>query len=709
VQSHIRPRRLHIISISGIERTLAVESRRLWLWLPVLVGLGISVYFSLSFEPFFPLTLFVFVALLALCWVVQRRGRGHSLAFLACAALSIAMSGFVAAQLRTIAVAAPRLDRSLGPVSVAGEVVNVEAMPRGGRLTIARPAISGLTPRQTPERVRVRYQGRSALPDGGEHIRFTALLQPPAEPGAPGAFDFQRHAYFQQIGAVGTVLGDIERMPRPRDGALPSLSALVLTLRLNAADTIHRTLDSRSGPIVAALLIGQTTRIPQDVFQAVRDSGLAHLLSISGLHIGMAFAFFYLSLRKGLALLPYVALRVDIKKMSAAIALLGCFFYMLLAGAPIPTIRSFIMIAVVTLAIFLDRQPVSIFTLAWAALFILLLWPEALLGPSFQMSFAAMVALVAFHEQATYRSPWLKDKGILLKPAIYVWGIVITTVLANIATAPYVVYHFNRLPIFGVVANMLAIPLTGFWIMPWGVLALLAMPFGLAAVPLRAMDAGASLIVSIAEQIASWPGAVLALATPPLWAVASFALGGLWLCLWQRRWRLAGIPLLLAGLVGVTQGVPADIFIDAQGRLMAVRLSSGALAFSKPPLKRREEGLWQQRSSAGAGGLVWPKHGTLDGGRLACDPLGCTLRGRAQTVALSRSVWSLRDDCRFADAVVSFQGVDDQCARQRHVIDEWTIQDRGAHTITLSDTALDIESTGRHVRHRPWNSSAPAR
>jgi competence protein ComEC len=547
------------------------------------------------------------------------------------------------------------------------------------------------------------------LPGAGEYIRFTALLQPPAEPGAPGAFDFRRYAYFQRIGAVGTILGEVERVAPPEEGAWPSAAALILSLRLQVAATIKQTLDDRSGPIVTALLIGQMTQISPDVFQAVRDSGLAHLLSISGLHIGMAFGFFYLSLRKALALAPYVALRVNTKKLSAASALLGCFFYVLLAGAPIPTIRSFIMVAVVTLAIFLDRQPVSIFTLAWAALFILLLWPEALLGASFQMSFAAMLALVAFYEQATYRSPWLKNRGLLLKPILYASGIVVTTVLTNIATAPYVVYHFNRLPIFGVFANMLAIPLTGFWVMPWGVVALLAMPFGLAAWPLRAMDAGASLIVSIAEEIASWPGAVLALATPSLWALASVALGGLWLCLWQRRWRLAGLPLLLVGLVGVTQGAPADVFIDGQGRLMAVRLSSGALAFSKPPSRRREEGLWQQRSAAPPGGLVWPKHGALDDGRLVCDPLGCTLRSEGQTVALSRSVWSLRDDCRFADAVVSLQSVHARCGLQHPVIDETIIQDKGAHALTLSGGGVGVASAGQQAMLRPWNMPATAR
>lgn len=702
--SRVQPRFLD--GVTALEAALLAESRRQWLWLPVLVGLGIAVYFSLSFEPFFPLILALFFSVLALCFVMRRRSAGRSLPFLACAAVAVMLSGLVAAQLRTLSVAAPRLDRSIGPVSVTGDVVNVEVMPRGGRLTIARPVIGGLPRQQTPERVRVRATGKGGLPGAGQHVRFTALLQPPGEPGAPGAFDFQRHAYFQRIGAVGTVLGEVEQLTPPGDGALRSATALILSLRLKVAATIERTLDDRSGPIVTALLIGQTTRIAEDVFQAVRDAGLAHLLSISGLHIGMAFGFFYFSLRKALALVPFVALRLDTKKLSAAIALLGGLFYMLLAGAPIPTIRSFIMVAVVTGAIFLDRQPVSIFTLAWAALLILLLWPDALLGPSFQMSFAAMLALVAFYEQATYRSPWLKDKGLLLKPLFYVSGIVVTTVLANVATAPYVIYHFNRLPMFGVVANMLAIPLTGFWIMPWGVVALLAMPFGLAALPLRAMDGGASLIVSIAEAIASWPGAVLALATPPVWAVAGVTLGGLWLCLWQRRWRLAGLPLLLAGLFGITQGTPADVFIDGQGRLMAVRLSSDTLAFSQPPSRRREEGLWQQRSAAVAGQVVWPTYGALDDGRLVCDPLGCTLRGAGQTVALSRSVWSLRDDCRFADAVVSLQRIGERCGRQRLVIDEWAIEDKGAHTLTLARGGVRIASTRPPARERPWNRPA---
>ena len=274
---------------------------------------------------------------------------------------------------------------------------------------------------------------------------------------------------------------------------LPALSILIVflaypmglgvwlaELRQSITDRILTQLPGETGAVAAALMTGYQTAVPEPVMAAMRDSGLAHLLSISGLHIGLVAGLLFVGLRRALALIPPLALAHPIKKWAAGAALIGAFGYLLLSGAPVPTQRAFLMTGLMLVAVLLDRRAISMRSVAWAACAILLITPEALVGASLQMSFAAVVALVAAYEGTRdYRMRQRIGSGPLRRAGLYVAGIALTSVVATLATAPYSVFHFNRLALYGVVANVLAVPLTGLWVMPWAVAAFLLMPFGL--------------------------------------------------------------------------------------------------------------------------------------------------------------------------------------------------------------------------------------
>ena len=376
---------------------------------------------------------------------------------------------------------------SVEPASNRREIVFVDTGVEDYQTLIA-----GLDPDRTPARVRLRLSARQgAAAEIGAWVELRAVLRPPSPPVAPGAFDFQRHAYFQRLGGVGFAVTVARRTAPPGEVQASVFAPWRLALaglRIEIADRIRAALDGPAGAVAAALMTGDRRAIPAHVLADMRDSGLAHLLAISGLHVGLVAAILFFGLRAALALVPKVALRYPIKKWAAAAALVGAFGYVLISGASVSTQRAFLMVGVVLLAVMVDRTAISMRLVAWAALIVLAMAPESLLGPSFQMSFAAVVALVAAYEVLRRRlSAWRAEAGTLRRAGLYLVGVGITTIVATAATAPFAVYHFNRFAEYGLAANLAAVPLTALWVMPWAMAAFCLMPAGLEAVALTPM------------------------------------------------------------------------------------------------------------------------------------------------------------------------------------------------------------------------------
>lgn len=676
-----------------------VAERERWaLWVPVLVGCGVGLYFWLRVEP--PLWLGAVVVAATLAGTAAAiRAQRHVLPAIAAAAVAL---GFGAAQFQAWWVAAPILQHRLGPVAVEGRLVAVDPLPEGTRIVIAPSHVDRLDAAHLPARLRVRlrHDVQGLVP--GEWLRLKAVLLPPPAPAMPGAYDFQRRAYFDRLGAVGFALGAPQRIAAPEGAGAGRWQTAVEAVRAIVTARIRTALPGDTGAIAAALITGQTHAIPPDKAGAFRDAGLAHILVIAGLHMGMVAAAAFFALRAGFALIPAVALNHPTKKWAAALALLVTFLYLLLSGATVPSRRAFVMTGLILLGVLVDRLSLSARAIAYAALVILLLTPESAAGPSFQMSFSAVAGLIAFYEAMRERlAQWHSHAGRLRRAGLYLLGIAFTTVITTLATMPFTIYHFNRFPLYSVAANATAVPITGFWIMPWALVACLLMPFGLEGPALQAMGWGIEAVAAIAEGVTAWPGAVLTVPSMPVAGLILLSLGGLWLCIWTRGWRWLGLAPIAAGYLTLLFVRPPDILVAGDAALVAVRAADGSYLLSTTRGAKLAEETWTRRAAAEIG-PAWPRAGNSADGGLSCDALGCLYRARGRRVALIRDGAALAEDCRGVDLVVSPVAAHRIC-RGPVIIDRIDAWKKGGHAIWLDEDGIRVETVGEWRGSRPWS------
>jgi competence protein ComEC len=357
------------------------------------------------------------------------------------------------------------------------------------------------------------------------------------------------------------------------------------------------------------------------------------------------------------------------------------------------------MVGIVLVAIMIDRSALSMRTIAWAAVAVLLLQPESVTGPSFQMSFAAVCALIATYETLQRRfGEWRRDAGILRRLSLYLAATLLTTTVATLATAPYSVFHFNRLALWGLAANLIAIPLTSIWVMPWALVAFLLMPFGLEHWALAPMGWGTEGVIRIAATVADWPGAVLLLPAMPSLALALLSGGLVWLCLWRRSWRRAGLVAVVAGIAIMPFARPPDLLVDEEGRVFALRGTDGALALTSERTAKFETGIWLRRNA---------QTETAPMKDLACDEASCIWRAGGQVVALVTRPEAVAEDCATATVVVSRVPVPRGCRGPLAVIDKWSLWRDGAHAVWLSPEGVRVESVRQVAGDRPWVRQRP--
>jgi competence protein ComEC len=361
------------------------------------------------------------------------------------------------------------------------------------------------------------------------------------------------------------------------------------------------------------------------------------------------------------------------------------------------------MLALVLLAVALDRSALTMRLVAWAAFVVLLLRPESLTGASFQMSFAAAMGLVATYEVVRTRSFGRTSAlGMPARIALYAGGVALTSVIAILATGPFAVFHFNRLALYGLAANMVAVPLTALWIMPAALLAFVLMPIGLDGPVLSVMGWGVAGMLATAETVAGWPGSVVVLPSPSLPALVLMVAGGLWLCLWRTRWRLWGLAAVAAGCLSVPFTPRPDLLVTGDARLIGVRAADGDLWVSTQRRERFSRDVWQRRLGAQQV-HTWPPWGLVAGAALSCDPLACLFRKNGLTTALVRDGRALAEDCRLADVVVAVLPVRrTRCARPTVVIDRFDLWRDGAHAVYLARDGPRVDTVRAHRGHRPW-------
>jgi competence protein ComEC len=544
----------------------------LFAWVPICMGAGIALWFALPWEPgrWFYLGL---VAALGLLMVLRRRldDLWHPLIV----AAGCAVLGMLACGLRVQMVEAPILEfRYYG--SIQGRIIEIDRSQTDAlRLTLDRVVLDRVAPDRTPARVRVSVQDEAMVmtaPDPGQTVLMTGHLAAPQGPVEPAGFDFARMAYFDGLGAVGYTRNPVVLWAPPAAG-----EQWINRLRTYLSNSIMEAVPGDAGAFASGVMTGDRSGLSLEAVADLRDSSLAHLLAISGMNMAFLTAFVFALIRYGVALIPPLALRINAKKVAAVVAFGVALFYLGLSGANVATERAFIMVCVMLGAILFDRRALTLRSVALAGVVILLWQPESLLEPGFQMSFAATVALIAGFGVVDQQV--LKER--LPRLAIPVFMLVLSSVVAGFATAPYAAAHFNRFADYGLLANLLTVPVMGAVVMPAGAVAAILAPFGLAGPALWVMEQGAAWILFIAAWIAGLEGSVTPIIEPGPWVLPLITLGGAWLVIWQGRLRLWGAVPVLAALVIWTGASRPDAIVDVDGRVVGLMGPDGR-ALSAP-------------------------------------------------------------------------------------------------------------------------------
>jgi len=668
------------------------ERQSLALWLPVAFAVGIGLWFVLPWQS----------QRLALALVLFGTGAGAALLRwrpLAAVAL-LALAGMGAAEWRSVRVAAPVL-ASRQMALVSGRIEAVENRQGRGqlRLLVAPDPGAALPPH-------IRLTVRGDPPPGlapGARIRVRALLSPPAGAAIPGGYDFARRAWFAGIGATGFPMGKIvvTAPAPPATGAAARLDAAraALTAHIMAA------VPGAAGAISAAFVTGDQGAIPIETADAMRDSGLAHLLSISGLHIAIVVGGVMWLVRRGLALSPFIALHWPVKVIAVGAAALAGIAYTLLAGAEVPTVRTIIATLIVLVGVVIGREAFSLRLLAAAAMLILAVRPEALLGPSFQLSFAAVIAIVALYESRI--GQWLTTPGEhegwprrVLRGGL---ALLVSGLVAELALSSIGLFHFNRAGLYGVFANMIAIPLSSFVIMPLLMLALLADLVGLGGLVWPAVGWAMGLLISLAETTSSLPGAVVRMPTMPGGAYALIIAGGLWLALWRSRIRWWGAGVMATGLMLATLAAPADLLISSDGRHAAVRLQDGRLAFLRNRTGAFLRDMWGDALASDGEARFADVPG------MACSADACVAsidRGGRRWRLLATVSRDFIDRSRFepacaaADIVIADRRMPGWCRPRWQMFDRRSLAETGALAVWLGPPRIAAANTG--IGDHPW-------
>lgn len=678
----------------SIETWLVDERHQLVLWTPACLGIGIAAYFLLPHMAAWCATI-----LLALAIVAFGIAAGGLLGRCLIIAGLLVACGTGLSWLRAESVASARLEGSRFGVTVDGMVLAREDLDARSRWRlIIRPNDDTL-----PRKVRIGLRSAPAeTVIESARIRLRATLSPPPGPSLPGGYDFARQAWFERIGAVGYALGPIE-MVEPAPPPQGPVARLVdfrrqLTTRLRAA------VGGDPGGIAAALVTGDRGGISESVTEDMRDSGLAHLLSISGLHIAIIVGGSLWIVRRVLTLSEWIALRLPVKAIAALVAASIGIGYTMLAGASVPTVRSCIATLIVLAGLCIGRQAISLRMVAAAAVLILLVRPEVLLGPSFQLSFAAVTGLVALYQSPLGRRLLAPRRDLSLPAKIVraVWALLVTGIVAEAMLAPIALFHFGRTGLYGVFANLIAIPLTSFVVMPAAILALLFDMVGLAAPFHWLLEQSLRLLIDLAAEVASWPNAVIGLPTMPTVAFGLLVTGSLWLCLWRGRARRLAVAPLVAGTLLAVGAQPPDLFVSGDGRHVGVVEGDAVLMLRSRDGSFTSE-MWINAAGASAA-PAWDETVAAHCSRDACM-VDLTRGGRSWRLLATRSDMlvprsKLEPACTISDIVVSERRLPPWCRPQWLRLDRSMLARTGA--LALWFDPLRIDSVAAWHGDHPW-------
>jgi competence protein ComEC len=680
--------------LEKIERPASVALSPV-LWAPVALTAGIWAYFALPIEPSAIIALLFTAAAIATIYLSPSKAMPVLLA--------LALFGFAAAKARTEWVRTPLLSAATDELVVIGLVRGLEMRSANRYTMLFQPtSIEGFAHADLPRRITLSGLLRHGKPAIGERIAVKARMFPLQGPVIPGGFDYGRQQYFSGIGGTGRMTAGITRLSLDVAPGLFASRALA-DLREAIGQRIFAALDPVNAAVAQALITGERASIPREVNQSFQVSGLAHILSISGLHMSLAAGGVYWLVRALLALSQRAALRWPIKKIAAAAALVFGFFYMELAGADPATLRSYIMIAVVFFAILVDRPAISLRNLALAAILILLIEPESAVQASFQMSFMAVLGLAAMYE---WWGRWQGDAEFriesrlsrLLRKALSAALLsILTSLVAGTFSSVPAAYHFGRVAPYGVLANGLAIPVVSLLVMPSALATVIAIPFGLERWPLAVMGQGIDLVLAISDWVKNLPGASNILPQMPIAAAVVIALALVLFCLSPNRWKLTSLPVGLVGLALLFPRASPDILIDRTASAVAFRNAEGELV----PTQSRPSSFATSKWLQADGEEITPKQASARQG-WACDSIACRAEVKGKKLIYVKAEPIPKLICANVDILVAAVPLRGACSGVAIRIDRFDVWRNGAHALSIDGDAIVPSTAAAEQGQRPW-------
>ncbi len=674
--------------------------------LAVAFGLGALGYFSLPREPLLVALLLALAATIFLAAKTYGSRTGNLMLVAA-----FVFGGMSAGKIRTVQLDTVMIERPV-TTRIEGIVMNREVRAKGRIRYTIRVLRLEKKMRSRPNIVRASAAAKYPPIEIGNGIKGLVRLQPPSGPAYPGSYGFAFHSWFKSIGGSGFFLGPVNNVAAQLELPLTDkASILIASMRANLATRIRGALDGEAGSLAAALIVGDRSGISDDTTEALRRSGLAHILAISGLHMALVTATLIFVIRGILALMPGLVLHYPVRKWAAAAAMVAASIYLVISGASIATQRAWIMIMVMLIAILADRRALTMRNVALAVLFILAWRPESIVSPGFQMSFAAVAALIAVYERWSryrrgrpYRQSGNRLNGVISNGLKALVGLAVTSIVAGLATGLFAAYHFHRVAPLGLLANLAAMPIVSLAVMPMALAAMLVMPFGLDVYPLWLMGLAIDGVIGVASYVMELGPAGNTGFIP----LASLLLGSLALVLvtqLKSPLRLAGLPVLVLAAVLYSERQIPQIMITESGRSVGIIGENGDLVLLKPRREKFVTSIWKKAFAPGQIAQEKINKGSLSNQNpYRCDQLGCTAVVRGNTVlAIVKRPQAFEEDCLRADIIVTQVKAPDWCSGPALIIGPDRLREFGSHTITLRSNGSFKVAQAHSGPYRPWN------
>ncbi len=657
-------------------------------FIPVFYGIGVGIYFALPFEPD------LYATILALCSSIfgyfLLSKNNHIKIFAQITIISLL--GFTITNLHTIARSSEEFDYNDQFVIVNAEVVNIQKTQDNYRVIFKNLDFKNLEYFTNSFKIRVRFKN---IPDNlneGDIVDFKAILSKPAESILPDHFNFARYAFFENIKAVGYAVSNLKIIKNTTN------ISYLAKLRQHMLKTIHQTLDQVNGSIASALIIGEYSQLPRNILDEMRISGLAHILSVSGLHMTVISGIFFFLCRQILAFSNTLALNFNLKKIASITAIIGGYFYLLLTGLQIAAIRSYIMTSLFLFAILIDRIQIGMRSIAIAALLLLVFWPEYIIHPSFQMSFAAVLALISVYELLAQKNIFFKHQNFVLNIILSGVSLLFTSLVASLAIAPFAAYHFNQASYYSMLANLFAVPLISIYVMPLMIISMFLYPFGAMHYPLNLADIGISYVVKISSFVAKLPHSYSTIRHLDTYSFIIIIIGGLWFLLWQSRSRYLGFVVIIIGIINAYLTPLPDVIIDQKGAII-LKDNNNRVIFFDTIYSRIKKDIYSKYFGYEKGITLREYfYNDLD---FTCDPQMCVFNIRNKHVAI---IQGENLTCPNVDVIIAVK-LDYTPCKAQLVITKANLQNQGSHLLFIKSYNANIylQTTNSSRTNRLWS------